>query len=122
MALTAAVAGCAGGSGAAAADVALRFHAAVAGGDGATACGLLAPQTRSELRQSAQRPCPVAVLEEEVPQVGGVRSSSLFGTQAQVRLEGDTVFLAEFPRGWRVVAAACTPRPPLPYDCRIKGV
>ena len=122
MAVTASAAGCAGGSGAAAVEVARGFHAAVARQDGAAACGLLAPQTRSELEQSAQRPCPVAVLETEVPQAGGVRASSMFGSQAQVRLEGDTVFLAEFPDGWRVVAASCTPRPPLPYDCRIKGV
>jgi hypothetical protein len=121
--LTVAVTGCAGGNGAAvAADVARRFHAAVAQHDGAAACGLLAPQTRAELEQSAGRPCPAAVLQEGVPRVGPVRSSSMFGGQAQVRLDGDTVFLAEFPGGWRVVAVACTPRPPLPYDCQIKGV
>jgi hypothetical protein len=33
----------------------------------------------------------------------------------------DTVFLAEFPDGWKVVAAACTPRDRLPYDCQVEG-
>jgi hypothetical protein len=122
VAVTASATGCAGGAVAGAVEVAHGFHAAVERRDGGAACGLLAPQTRNELAQSAQKPCPAAVLETEVPRTGGVRASSMFGAQAQVRLEGDTVFLAEFPDGWRVVAAACTPRQPLPYDCRIKGV
>jgi hypothetical protein len=116
-------AGCGGaGEAGAAADVASRFHAAVARQDGVGACALLAPQTRSELEQAAGRPCPAAVLGEEVPKVGPVRAGRRFGTQAQVRFEGDTVFLAEFPGGWRVVAAACTHRNRLPYDCEIKGI
>jgi hypothetical protein len=123
MAVALVAAGCAGEPGVSApAEIARRFHAAVARRDGAAACSLLAPQTRAELVQSAQQPCPAAVISEEVPRVGGVRTSSTFDTQAQVRFAGDTVFLAEFPGGWRVVAAACTPRPPLPYDCQIKGV
>lgn len=104
------------------ADVATRFHAAVSQGDGAAACALLAPQTAAELEQSAQQPCPRAVLGEDLPAVGGVRTSRIFGTQGQVLLEGDTVFLAEFPEGWKIVAAGCTPRQALPYDCLVKGL
>ena len=33
----------------------------------------------------------------------------------------DTVFLATFPGGWRVVAAGCTPRGDRPYDCTVAG-
>jgi hypothetical protein len=103
-------------------EVATRFHVAVSQGDGEEACALLAPQTRSELVQSAQRGCPRAVVAEDIPEAGEVRSSDRFGTQAQVRLAGDTVFLGRFSDGWRVVAASCTPRQLLPYDCQVKGV
>ncbi len=104
------------------ADVATRFHAALSHDDGAAACALLAPQTAGELEQSAQQPCPRAVLGEDLPPAGGVRTSRVFGTQGQVMLTGDTVFLAEFPDGWKVVAAGCTAREALPYDCLIKGL
>lgn len=90
--------------------------------DGSVACELLAPQTRLELEQTEGKPCPAAVLGVAVPSAGRAEASHVFGTQAQVRFERDTVFLARFPRGWKVVAAVCTPRPPLPYDCQIKGV
>ena len=33
----------------------------------------------------------------------------------------DTVFLAVFPGGWRVVAAGCTPHGDRPYDCVVQG-
>jgi hypothetical protein len=43
-------------------------------------------------------------------------------TWAQVRLDDDTVFLAAFPGGWRVVAAGCRPRGEAePYDCAVEG-
>jgi hypothetical protein len=114
--------GCAGPGTAAPTSVAMRFHAAVSQQNGALACALLAPETRSELVQAAGEPCSRAVLGEAIPDVGRVRESDRFGVQAQVQMSGDTVFLAEFPGGWRVVAAACTPRRALPYDCQVKGV
>jgi hypothetical protein len=61
------------------------------------------------------------VLEEELPAAGEVTGTDVYGQWAQVRLTGDTVFLAVFPDGWRVVAAGCTPRPERPYDCVLKG-
>ncbi len=106
----------------AAEETAAAFHAAVARRDGAAACAVLAPQTVSELEQSARQPCPQAVVAEDIPEVAGVRSSKMFGSQAQVRFDGDTVFLSEFDGRWKVVAVACTPRPALPYDCRVKGL
>jgi hypothetical protein len=41
------------------------------------------------------------------------------GRQAQVRLGGDTVFLARSGDGWVVTAAGCDPRPDRPYDCEV---
>jgi hypothetical protein len=130
------VSACASGEADRAVDVAAEFHAAVASHRGAGACALLAPETRSELVQSAQRSCDRAVLAESIPDVGQVADSKMFGGKAQVRFAGtrvgrpraadrtaiaDTVFLAEFPGGWKVVAAACTPRDRLPYDCQVEG-
>jgi hypothetical protein len=33
----------------------------------------------------------------------------------------DTVFLARFDGGWRVMAADCSPRAEQPYECQVKG-
>jgi hypothetical protein len=117
------LAGCSsvGDRGRAANDVAVRLLTAVADRDGETACGLLAPDTAAEVADSGEKPCPQAVLEEELPAPGTVTGTDVYGQWAQVRLTGDTVFLAVFPEGWRVVAAGCTPRPQRPYDCVLQG-
>jgi hypothetical protein len=47
--------------------------------------------------------------------------TAVYGQWAQVRFSGDTVFLAVFPDGWRVVAAGCEARQDRPYHCRIQG-
>lgn len=115
------VAGCASDEGPRAADAARAFYTAFAQGDGAAACAALAPATVEEVEQSAGLPCPEAVLEEDVPDVGDPASVEVFGDQAQVRFDSDTAFLAQFPDGWKVVAVACTERPERPYDCRVEG-
>jgi hypothetical protein len=115
--------GCAGGGerGDAAGSVALRMLTAVESDDGPAACAVLAPDTLAELEESAQKPCAEAILEEDLPQPGAVTGTEVYGQRAQVRLTGDTVFLAVFPDGWRVVAAGCTPRGERPYDCELEG-
>jgi hypothetical protein len=118
-----AAAGCSsvrdGGDGASAA--ATQMLQAVAGEDGVTACGLLAPDTVSELEESAGQPCPEAILDEDLPEPGAVTGTTVYGQWAQVRLSGDTVFLGAFPGGWRVVAAGCTPQGDQPYECTLQG-
>ena len=104
-----------------AADVAVRLLTAVADRDGTTACALLAPDTADEVAGSEDEPCADAVLAQQLPPPGAVTGTDVYGQWAQVRLTGDTVFLAVFPAGWRVVAAGCTPRPERPYDCVLKG-
>lgn len=105
----------------AATSVALRMLTAVDSGDGATACGTLAPDTLAELEKSAEKPCAEAILDEHLPPPGQPERSRVYGQWAQVRLTVDTVFLAVFPGGWRVVAAGCTPRGERPYDCVLQG-
>jgi hypothetical protein len=45
----------------------------------------------------------------------------VWGGGAQVRLSGDTLFLAETHAGWRVTAAACKPNGDAPYDCQVEA-
>lgn len=101
--------------------MASSFYQAVASGDAATACDLLAPATKSELEQSEQKPCEDAVLGAGIPDAGQPDRTRVFGTMAQVELTGDTAFLAEFQGGWKVMAVGCTARPELPYDCEVSG-
>ena len=98
-----------------------QFYQALEAEDGTAACALLAPETREEIEDSAEAPCPTAILDEDIPSAGKVTATHLYGNQAQVRLSGDTAFLAEFDDGWKIVAAACTPRGERPYDCAVKG-
>jgi hypothetical protein len=117
------VAGCgAGGDRESAADaVAVRLLTAVGARDGVTACSALAPETASEVSRNAGKPCPEAVLEEDLPAPGQVTGTDVYGQWAQVRLSDDTVFLAVFPDGWKVVAAGCTSRGERPYLCAVQG-
>jgi hypothetical protein len=124
MALTVSVlAGCGsvGERGDAAASVAMRMVAAVEAEDGAGACAVLAPNTVSELEESAGKPCAEAILDEDLPAPGAVTGSDVYGQWAQVRFTSDTVFLGVFPGGWRVVAAGCSPRQERPYGCALQG-
>jgi hypothetical protein len=117
------VAGCGtDGRSAAVTSVATRMLQAVARSDGATACDLLAPRTAAEVADSEGKSCPDAILQEHLPAPGRTRSTQVFGQWAQVRMDGDTLFLAVFPDGWRVVAAGCTPRrEDEPYNCAVQG-
>ena len=116
-----ALAGCGstGGRADAAAGVAVRLLTAVTDRDASAACELLAPRTREQV--AADGSCEDAILDENLPEPGPVERSEVYGQRAQVRLAGDTVFLAAFPGGWRVVAAGCTPRGEQPYDCSVQG-
>ncbi|BCJ40021.1 hypothetical protein GCM10010168_28790 [Actinoplanes ianthinogenes] len=117
------LAGCGsvGGREEAASAVATRLLTAVAGRDGAQACATLAPDTTEELEKSADKPCPEAILDEDLPRPGQLVGASVFGQWAQVRFTDDTLFLAVVDDGWRVVAAGCTPRGDRPYDCTLSG-
>lgn len=102
-----------------------RFERALVAGQFGRLCAALAPATREELEQSARSRCEQAigqaVEEQELRAAGAVRGVDVYGSQARVLLEQDTVFLAHFPTGWKLTAAGCRPRPQRPYQCEIKG-
>ncbi len=104
-----------------AAAAARAFHAAIRESDGARACSLLAPGTRTALEGSSGAPCAQAIGEQKLPPAGDVLAPLAYGRGAQVVLDHDVVFLAVFGRDWKVTAAGCTRRPAQPYDCLVKG-
>ncbi|MEU9235997.1 hypothetical protein [Streptomyces subrutilus] len=98
-----------------------EFVRAVASGDHDAACRLLAPETREALEQEEREACGPALGAEEIPKAGAVRHTEVYGRQAMLRLDGDTLFLSLFGDGWKVVAAGCSPQGEQPYQCELKG-
>jgi hypothetical protein len=103
------------------ARVAIDFGAAVATDDGASACALLGPSTVERLEEDASSGCAEAIVDEDLPDAGDLRGVDLYVGSARATFEHDTLFLAEFQGGWKVVAAGCRARPDRPYDCRLEG-
>jgi hypothetical protein len=105
----------------AAAAAAIAFRSAVRRSDGVAACRLLSPDVVSAVAQSAAKPCSTAIVGSGV----GGRSRPLhvdaYGQNARAVFADDVIFLADFPAGWRVTAAGCTPRVDRPYDCSVEG-
>lgn len=88
------------------------------------ACALLAPPTREELESSTGKPCTEALPEADLPVARGLPRVTVAGHSAQAVLDDDTVFLALFDDGWRVIAAGCERRSAdteIPYDCSVKA-
>lgn len=97
------------------------FEQALADADYPRACALLAPQTRQQLQEDQHLPCGPALRGQGLPAAGQVRAAQVYGRQALLGLQHDTLFLSQFHDGWKVVAAGCTPRGDQPYRCSLKG-
>ncbi|GGT22866.1 MULTISPECIES: hypothetical protein [Streptomyces] len=113
--------GAAGGRQAGATGAGRAFERALASGDYAAACRLLAPETLEQLEQDDRQPCPKALEDADLPVSASVGGPRVYGRQALVRAGRDRLFLSQFADGWRVVAAGCTPRGEQPYACEVKG-
>lgn len=101
-------------------QVAEDLHAAIKAEDGATACELLSEEAQKALQETGDS-CQVAVLEAGLSPDGRVEKVSVYDTSGQVRYDDDVVFLADFPEGWKVIAAGCVPQADAPYDCTVDG-
>jgi hypothetical protein len=111
--------GCAAPDPAGPQQAASAFTEAVSRSDGGRACSLLAPAVASAIAESSKTACSEAVLREDLPAAAPVRSVQRFGRQALVITRTDTVFLSEFPTGWKIIGAGCTPPGDLPSDCAV---
>ena len=87
----------------------------------AEACELLAPLTLEDLEGEETGSCPRLLPQQDLPKSSAARGVEVFGKDAIVRLDRDTLFLARFEEGWRVTAAGCTATGDRPYDCVVKG-
>jgi hypothetical protein len=110
--------GCAAAAAPTVAAVADRFAGAVARHDGATACALLTDDARHDT-ETFGRDCPTQLAG--LPDPGAVQQVEIWGDTAQVRLDDDTLFLLQFPDGWRVSAAGCAPQEDAPYRCEVQA-
>lgn len=95
------------------------FMSAIAGGDGERACQLLTAEARRSTESFGQR-CAQQIVQLD-GEVAPVRGVEVWSDSAQVRLAGDTIFLARFADGWKVRGAGCEPRTEGPYDCEVEG-
>lgn len=89
----------------------------------AQACRLLAPDTARAVAERADGSCARGLTAVDRPAGGTVLAVELAGQSAQVRLATDVLFLARFPDGWRVTAAACERDDPdreVPYRCEVE--
>jgi hypothetical protein len=107
-------------------DAARGFAEALASDDLERACTSLAPSTVVELETSTGQACARALQAQDVVVPAEVGRVQRFGRQASVAVrssegETDTWFLSRFDGRWLLVAAACSPRPELPYDCDVEG-
>lgn len=97
--------------------------ARLAQADPGKACDLLAPKTHEEIEKSADKSCPEALPDQNLPDPSALLSVEVYGHDAIARFGNDTMFLARFPEGWRITAAGCQsgPSEAKPYDCDISG-
>lgn len=87
--------------------VAALFAAALADGDGASACAQLAPATVEALERQERRPCAEAIGALGVGG-GAVEQVRVYVTNAQAVFGGGEVaFLDRTRAGWRLSAVGC---------------
>lgn len=124
LTLVAALAACgAADQESAARAVAERFTTAAAA-DPATACELLAPQTRKDLEDSSDQACRSVITAQGIPADRHALRTQVAGHSALVVLDHQTVFLGLFDSGWKVIAAGCehtSSDAATPYECVLKG-
>lgn len=95
------------------------FEAAVTGKNGAAACQLLTERARQSTESFGQH-CPDQLTQLD-GNAGDVHDVEVWGDNAEISFERDTVFLARFPTGWLVRGAGCQSQGDQPYRCDVEG-
>lgn len=97
-----------------------RFQTAIRDHQPAAACAMLSEEARSSLQATSARPCEQAL---EALHLSGAAPTEVqvWGDNAQARLPGGALFLAEFNAGWKITGAGCTPRSDRPYSCSVRS-
>ncbi|ADU46984.1 hypothetical protein [Intrasporangium calvum] len=119
-------AGCGSPEAATATSAASRF-VRLASDDVAAACDLLAPATRSKVTEDGGGDCAAGLRSADLPAgsaTGPDVDPEIAGHTAMVTTGGQTLFLALFDDGWKVIAAGCTRTSAdlaTPYDCAVRG-
>lgn len=104
-----------------AAETAREFHALLTSQQEKQACDLLTPAVMEALEGADAGSCPQKLAALKLDGASHVLDSRAFGRNAQVQLDGDTVFLTMSGGAWKVMAAGCTSRGERPYDCDLEG-
>ncbi|WP_158887220.1 hypothetical protein [Amycolatopsis anabasis] len=98
-----------------------RFVTAVGVADQSTACGLLAERAARMLTEQSGQSCTRALARLGLPHEP-VRELASWGGEARARSAADTLFLHEFPQGWRITGAGCRSLGEnRPYACAVGG-
>ncbi|MEV8615946.1 hypothetical protein AB0383_50095, partial [Amycolatopsis sp. NPDC051373] len=92
-----------------------EFVTAAASGSPVDACTLLAPRVGDAVGPAGCEPILATVPHAPIS------SASVWGEEAQARSAADTLFLHEFPDGWRITGAGCHQRNKQVYDCTVGG-
>lgn len=108
---------------AAASDVraaAQEFQTAIREKHTQAACGMLSEEARSSLESTSVRSCPEALTALKLP-AQRPTAIEVWGDNAQAKLPGGALFLAEFRSGWKIIGAGCQPRTDKPYACSVRS-
>jgi hypothetical protein len=116
------LAACAPDRTAGAAAAAEEFHRAYTAGNVSEACSLLQAETREKTASTGGAgSCENELQGQQLPDAGNILQTDVYGRNALVEFEKDTVFLTASKDGWKVTAAGCTPNGEAPYRCEIGG-
>jgi hypothetical protein len=116
------LAACAPDRTAAAAAAAEEFHRALIAGNVSGACSLLQAETREKTAGNGDAgSCESGLRGQELADAGKIVHTDIYGRNALVEFEKDTVFLTASKDGWKVTAAGCTPNGDAPFLCEVGG-
>lgn len=114
--------GCGWADGESGAEAAVTaWHSALADGDPAAACHLLAPSTRAALEQDSGQPCAQALAAAGLRPGAPVKGTTVWGRAARAQTGDDVMFLSVQGDRWVVSDAGCELLGDLPADCMITG-